>query len=328
MRQQAPFLHCGDRVSRHYTDILIALLPTLILPTLYYGLRPLLLVLTGLCAAVLCELIGCACMHRRPTVGDGSAAATGALIGALMSPLCPYWMPAIGAAFAIWVVKLPFGGSGRYLFSPAAAALALLTQCWPHRLFTYPVLSTPLPLTVEVPLASVVTETSPAGQLFTGAYTVNDRMTLLLGMAPGPIAATSVLVLLAAAVFLCIRRSAFLWVTCPYVVTCAVFALLFPRMDGALLNGVITELCSGYLLFAGVFLLNSCITPCSRPGRIAYGVLAGLLVMLLRHFGQFEEGACFAVLLANAAAPLLDRWGWRLQAFWLRRRERKEALRA
>ena len=328
MRQQAPFLHCGDRVYHHYADILIALVPTLILPTLYYGLRPLLLVLSGLVTAVFCELIGCLCMRRKPTVGDCSAAATGALIGALMSPLCPYWMPVIGAAFAILIVKLPFGGTGRYLFSPAAAALALLSQCWPHRLFTYPVLSTPLPLTGEITLSSYVTETSPAGQLFTGAYTVNDHMSLLLGMVPGPIAATGVLVLLAAAAFLCIRRSAFLWVTCPYILTCAVFALLFPRMDGALLNSVITELCSGYLLFTGVFLLHSCITPCSRPGRIAYGVLAGLLVMLLRHFGQFEEGACFAVLIANAFAPMLDRLGWRLQSGFTHWRERKEVKRA
>lgn len=328
MRQQAPFLHCGDRVSRHYADTLIALLPTLILPIMYYGLRPLLLVLSGLVTAVICEWLGCLCMRRRPTVGDCSAAATGALIGALMSPLCPYWMPMIGAAFAILVVKLPFGGTGHYLFSPAAAALALLTQCWPHRLFTYPVLSTKLPLSGSISPSSFVTETSPAGQLFTGAYTVNDRMTLLLGMVPGPIAATGVLVLLAAALYLCIRRSAFLWVTGPYILTCAAAALLFPRMDGAPLTGVITELCSGYLLFAGVFLLHSCITPCSRVGRIAYGVLAGLFVMLLRHFGQFEEGACFAVLMANAAAPLLDRLGWRLQTLWIHRRERKEAKQA
>ena len=79
-----------------------------------------------------------------------------------------------------------------------------------------------------------------------------------------------------------------------------------------------------YLLFAGIFLLNSCITPRSRPGKVLYGLLAGVLVMLLRYFGQYEEGVCFAILLVNALAPLVDRYGWHLQAFLLRRRAREE----
>ena len=275
-------------------------------------------------SAVICECVGCLLMFRKPTIGDASALSTGALIGALMSPLCPYWMPALGAAFAILVVKLPFGGSGRYLFSPTAAALAVLTLCWSHRLFTYPALHTTLPLAVEVPMEGIVTETSPAGQLFAGASSVYDTTTLLMGMIPGPIAATGVWVLIAAAIYLFVRHSAFLSVTLPYVATCALLAVLFPRGEGNWYVSVIMELCSGYLLFAGVFLLNSCVTPRSRVGRVFYGVLAGILVMLLRHTGQFEEGVCFAILMVNALAPHIDRYGWRLQAFLLRRRARKE----
>lgn len=324
MERRAPFLRSDDRTSRHHIDLLIALTPTLVLPVLYYGWRPVILVLVGILSALLFECIGCLFMGRKPTVGDGGASATGALIGSLMSPLCPYWMPFLGAAFAILVVKLPFGGTGRYLFSPTAAALAVLTSCWPHRLFTYPALHTTLPLTMEVPLDTVVTETSPAGQLFRGAYTVYDSTTLLMGMIPGPIAATGVLVLLAASVYLFIRHSAFLSVTVPYIVACVSMAILFPRVEGSWQASVVMELGSGYLLFAGIFLLNSCITPRSRPGKVLYGLLAGVLVMLLRYFGQYEEGVCFAILLVNALAPLVDRYGWHLQAFLLRRRARKE----
>ncbi len=324
MEQQAPFLRSDDRTSRHHMDLLIALAPTLVLPILYYGWRPLVMVLVGMLSAMLCECVGCLFMGRKPTVADLSALSTGALIGALMSPLCPYWVPALGAAFAILVAKLPFGGSGRYLFSPTAAALAVLTLCWSHRLFTYPALHTLLPLSLEVPMEGIVTETSPAGQLFAGAYSVYDTTTLLMGMIPGPIAATGGLVLLASALFLFVRHSAFASVTLPYVATCAVAAVLFPRVEGDWYASVVMELFSGYLLFAGVFLLNSCVTPRCRVGRILYGILAGALVMVMRHAGQYEAGACFAILMANALAPLIDRYGWRLQAFFLRRRDRKE----
>ena len=33
---------------------------------------------------------------------------------------------------------------------------------------------------------------------------------------------------------------------------------------------------------------------------------AGAVCMLLRYFGAYEEGACFAVLLMNATWPMVD----------------------
>lgn len=91
-------------------------------------------------------------------------------------------------------------------------------------------------------------------------------------------------------------------------------AILFPRLkDAAWQQSVMMELCSGYLLFAGIFLLNDPVTaPRHWLGRLLYGAFAGILVMALRYFGRFEDAACFAVLLVNAFAPILDRWSWRL----------------
>ncbi|MBE6792746.1 MAG: hypothetical protein E7534_04515 [Ruminococcaceae bacterium] len=323
MERQAPFIRGDDRITHHNRDLLIALLPILVMPTLFYGWRPVLLVLTGMLTAMVCECVGCVLMRRRISVLDGYAAASGALIGAMMSPLAPMWMPVVGAIFAILVVKFPFGGQGHYLFSPAAAAVALLTQCWPHHMFTYPVLHTKLPLLWEVPAESVITATSPAGQLATGTYSVYSGVDLLTGMIPGPIAGTGLLVLAAVALYLFIRHSTFPMVTGPYILTCAVLAVLFPRASGDWYISIINELSAGYLLFAGLFLLNSCITPRSRTGRAVYGVLAGCLVMLLRHVGQFEEGTCFAVLLVNVVAPRLDNVCWRVRAFARRLWERK-----
>ena len=72
------------------------------------------------------------------------------------------------------------------------------------------------------------------------------------------------------------------------------------------------ELCTGLLLFAGVFLLGDPVTaPRYWLARILYGVLGGVLVMLLRHYGRFECCEFFAVLLVNALSPILDRFCWR-----------------
>ena len=45
--------------------------------------------------------------------------------------------------------------------------------------------------------------------------------------------------------------------------------------------------------------------PRTPVARCVYGAFCGALVMLFRHFGAYEQGACFAVLAANAVAPLL-----------------------
>ena len=109
----APHLRRSDRFSFMCADVLIALAPLSIFSAVYYGFRPVLLVLAGLVSAVLFETIGCLLMRRKPTVTDGSAAVTGAIIGSLVSPLSPYWLPVAGSAFAIFAVKMPMGGSGR-----------------------------------------------------------------------------------------------------------------------------------------------------------------------------------------------------------------------
>ena len=46
------------------------------------------------------------------------------------------------------------------------------------------------------------------------------------------------------------------------------------------------------------------------PSQVGWELLApvGLLVVLIRNFGGFPEGVMYAILLMNAATPLIDRY--------------------
>ena len=66
-------------------DVLITLVPLAIFSAVYYGFRPVLLILIGIGTAVVCETLCCLLMRRRPSVLDGTAAVTGGLIGALLA---------------------------------------------------------------------------------------------------------------------------------------------------------------------------------------------------------------------------------------------------
>ena len=304
-----PYVRLHSHPESPHLDMFIALLPLAIFSAVYYGWRPVIVIWCGVLGAVISELVCCLAMRRRPTLTDGSALYIGAAIGALMSPTTSYWVPAIGAAFAIVVVKMPFGGNGRYLFQPAAAGMALISQCLAGTVFTYPDTAlTTLPLDARV---SVLTESSLASLLRTGGVPTARISELLLGTVAGPIGATAVTILIGCMIYLIIRRAISAWTVVPYLATCAVLALFFPRVSTPWYLSVLLELCSGYLLFAGIFLLCDPVTSPRHPlGRVCFGVLAGVLVMLLRYFGRFEDGAAFAVLLLSPISPLIDRASW------------------
>ena len=49
-------------------------------------------------------------------------------------------------------------------------------------------------------------------------------------------------------------------------------------------------------------------SPITPRGAWIFGVGIGLLVVLIRVFGGFPEGVMYAILLMNAATPLIDRY--------------------
>ena len=77
---------------------------------------------------------------------------------------------------------------------------------------------------------------------------------------------------------------------------------------------------SGILLFGAVFVLSD---PATSPKRdssyAAYGVFAGIITMIFRYFGGFEESMPFAILFSNAFVPVIDRYNEALHR-WIRRK--------
>lgn len=310
----APHIRTESTARHMLLDVLLISVVLCFFSAFCYGLRPVLVVLSGTLSAMLSEAL--CCLFRRQSLQvllDGSAAVTGTVIGLLMSPMVDYWVPMIGAAFAIIVVKAPFGGYGRNVFNPAAAGMAILSYCFPTRLFTYPAAGSAvrLPLDMHIPEGAVITETSLAAQLRVGATPASSRIQLLIGDFAGPIGATAVLVLLACGAYLLFRRSASGCLVLPYLITLCVIAWLFPCAGVGRVYGTLAQLCSGYVLFTGVFLLNDPVTtPRFWLGRIFYGVFTAILVILLQRIGRVEAGSCFAILIMNALTPIIDRWSW------------------
>lgn len=314
----APHIRTEQKSRHMMLDVLIAACVLCVFSVFNYGLRPVYIVLCSILAAVVSEAL--CCLVRRKalrTLLDGSAVVTGAIIGLVMSPMVAYWVPMVGSAFAIIVAKAPFGGYGRNVFNPAAAGIAILSYCTPTRLFTYPAVGAgmQLPLTMEIGAEDVAIGTSLAAQIRSGATPTVNRLHLLLGDFVGPIGATAAIILFACAAYFIFRRSASAWTILPYFITVAIIAWFTPCTGLEIFHSTAAQLCAGYVLFTGVFLLNDPVTtPRFWLGRVIYGILTGALVMLLQRVGRVEAGSCFAILIMNALSPIIDRWsyyGWR-----------------
>ena len=309
-----PSLRAGRSVISYSFDVLIAVAALTVFSAVQYGPRPVFVVLIAIAAAVASEVLACLLFGKRITLGDGTAFVTGGLIGLLMSPIVPIYVPIVASAFAILIAKMPFGGSGRNLFNPAAAGVALVAVCFERSMAAYPNPSQNLRLVWDT--SDVFYQNSVAATLKSGGTSFETFTDLLFGSTPGAIGSTAIIVLIACLLFLRFRRTVSLAGFVSYMITCTILALLFPRAESTYWHNVMLELCSGTLLFTGVFFLNDpTTTPHHRSGRIVFGALLGLAVMALRHFGRYADGGCFAVLMLGPLSSIIDRWTWQLHRF-------------
>lgn len=318
---KSPFIHHSATTGSLSLDVFIAIVPLAIFSCIFFGIRPLVVAGISILTALICEYIGCLFLKKKPSLYDGSAIVTALIITSMVSPIAPFWLTVIATTFAILIVKIPFGGTGRNIFNPAAAGIAFLTVCFPNLIFMYP--DTEVDISASIFVFDVTTAPSPASCLRTGGSSPYPWYNLLLGQVPGAIGTTAIIVLVACAVFLFVRKSASPVTTVSFLVTCALIAALFPRTNGGVFQSILLELCSGYLIFGSIFLLNDPVTtPSHTLARAVFGILVGILVMLFRHIGQYEEGMCFAILLCNTVSTSLDRICW---SFLHNRKKRKEA---
>ena len=109
----SPHVHSAESTTKIMRDVVIALLPALVVSALLFGWSVLgVTALSVVCCVVFEYLIQRFMLRGAPTVGNLSAVVTGVLLAFSLPASCPYWVVAVGDAFAIIVVKGLIGGLG------------------------------------------------------------------------------------------------------------------------------------------------------------------------------------------------------------------------
>ena len=303
----SPHVHSKVTTRTIMRDVLIALAPALIGSVYFFGFRSLLVTLISVAACVFFEWAWCKATKMHCKVYDMSAMVTGVLIAFVCPVSVPYWCIIIGDFFAIIVVKMLFGGIGKNFVNPALAARAFM--------FSWPVLMTHwIPVGFETGNAylsgvDVGTAATPLAAMHQGSLPAESLMDMFLGSIGGCIGETSVLLLLIGFAYLLIRRVVSPRIPLAYIGTVAVLAFLFP-MGGDRFAWLGAQLCGGGLMLGAMFMATDYVTsPVTKLGQVIFGIGCGVLTIVIRYFGGYNEGVSYAILVMNCCVVLLDRIG-------------------
>lgn len=329
----SPHLRAPGSVRRIMWAVIIALLPAFAGSVWFFGWRALYLTGLSVASAVAFDALAQRLFGRRVTVDDGSAVITGLLLALNLPPAVPWWIPVVGSAFAVVVVKQFFGGLGHNFINPALAGRAFLVISWPGLMTAgwlaprggtasgIDGITGATPLGVLKNAAEVVGPGGDAAGLLAQAQSWPVVGRLFFGQVGGCLGETSALLLIIGGLFLVFFHQLIDWrIPAGYIGTVIVLALLLPGPKHDLLPYLAYHVFSGGLLLGAFFMATDYVTsPITTTGRWIFAVGCGILTILIRLWGGYPEGVSYSILLMNVATPLIDRFT-RPRLFGARRR--------
>lgn len=285
-------------------DVCIALLPACIMGVIYFGLKALLILSLALISAVVSEfiylLIGGKKINEIKREFDFTSCVTGLLVGMCIGVNYPWYAPIFGSVFAIVVVKMLFGGTGKNLVNPAVTGRIFIFMS-----FQTVVGAWVLPSITAIGGTSIITEATALDGIIKGQPAFSN-LNLLLGTGiAGCIGETCKVALILGGIYLALRGVINIIYPALYIATTGLFAVALGGFDFALF---LPNILSGGLMLGAIFMATDyTTTPNTTLGNVIYFIVLGLVTTGLR-IATGMETVSFAILLMNLFVPLIDKF--------------------
>lgn len=336
IKESSPHIRRKDSAWRMMLDVIIALLPTFIFSVVIFPLNTLVNFLVSGIIMCLAEFVFIGLTHMMPKDGEKHtfkekfdyaykgryqlvnfiSPLVSALIYTLITPSgAPIYSVIVGALIGIILGKLVFGGLGNNIFNPAAVGMVAAKLSFGTNYGKY--LALPEWFTV-VPSTEI--GGTLLGNIGTNGYeSINsvNFLDMFLGKMPGTLGEVYTITILIGLIYLIIRRTIDFRILFSYFGTFIVMMIFAGICIHSILPSVgvfkftLFELLSGGVIFGGVFMFTDPVTsPITKPSRIMFGMIGGVLTVLIRLFGALPEGVAISLLIANMFAPVLDFPKW------------------
>ena len=294
----APHWRSKRTVEKMMQYHLLALVPALLMAFNMFGLPALSTVGIACSAAVLAEALCLKLQGRDINVDNCTALYEGMLFAFLLPAGAPWWMVFCGGALTIVLGRSVFGGFG---VNPICAPLVAWAFCR---------LSWPAAMDIDSNLAHFMIN-APLDQLkYFGLESLEqfNYTDLFLGNQLGGLGASQIIAVLAGGIFLVATGWVRVFIPAAFLVGVTVTASIFWMIDPEVYANPLFHLLTGSVMFAAFFLApDVASSPVGMIPQILFGLIAGVMVIIIRVYGVYPDGVPFALMVASLLTPLLDR---------------------
>ena len=304
-----PHIEADDHIVRRMWATFFALLPAGVAGVYIFGVAAFNIICVSVITAVATEFIFQKLRRRNATILDGSAIITGLLLGYNLSSGVPLWIVVVGIFFSIAIGKQIFGGLGFNIFNPALIGRAFLMASWPKYMTTW-----------VNPRWQVdaVTSATPLGIIKEKlSYDLPSHWNLFIGNRGGCIGEVCIAALLLGGAYLIIKKYISWQIPVSFIATLGLFSWIFSG-SGLFKGDFLFAVLAGGVILGALFMATDYVTaPLTKKGKLIFGIGCGLLTFVIRRWGGYPEGVSYAILMMNAATPIIDRfsrpkkYGWK-----------------
>ena len=341
--ESSPHTHSGKLTARIMLWVIAAILPALLTQIYYFGMGVLVQSALAISFALLLEFIVTK-LRNKPNlvyISDFSVVLTALILAMAIPPYAPYWVILIGTLSAIILGKHVYGGLGQNPFNPAMVGYVVLLISFPLQMTSW---MPPISLLNEPPtfadsislvftglttdgfsLSQLVhsidgiTQATPldSAKIFYNLHqgdesVFHDFVKLPILLQNGTDFAEGWwqvnLAFMLGGIVLILKKKIHWQIPVSMLVTFVTLATI-TAMSGHHHLSMISQLFSGAMMFGAFFIATDPVTASITPrGKLVFGTLVGLLVYLIRYFGNYPDGVAFAILLSNICVPLIDHY--------------------
>ena len=304
MLNNSPYVRKPASVTRVMGTVLLALVPGIAAYVWQFGPAILAQLAIATATALACEALMLAVRGKplRLFLSDLSAVVTAWLIALAVPATIPAWLLVLGVAIAIIIAKHLYGGLGQNPFNPAMVAYAVMLVAFPALMSQWPSVQ-----------ADVLTSATPLDALRTGLRAADATVASVMSQ-PGVFGAVAgqgwewvAAGFLAGGLLLVALRIITWHIPVAFLATLALLSGVFWLIDSARYASPLLHLMAGGGMLGAFFILTDPVSAATTPrGKLLYAAGAGLLVYLIRVFGNYPDGVAFATLLMNLCVPLID----------------------
>ncbi len=300
----------GLNTNQIMRQVIYALILGVSASYIFFGWGVVIQILLGVISALAVESIFVALRGRKvvESISDGSAVLTGILLAISIPAIAPWWVVVVGVAFAIIFGKQLYGGLGNNPFNPAMLGYAFLLISYPLQMTTWPADFLSFNQAIEVIFQLLYFDG------LSGATRLDDvKTSLSLGRELTTLQIHSSAQAWINAGFLIggmylLARKIISWhIPMAFLSGILIMAVLISMFDSQQHLPIQNHLMLGGTMLGAFFIATDPISASTTPkGRLIYGFLIGVMIVIIRTFGGYPEGVAFAVLLLNMMVPLID----------------------